>query len=45
MEFYINVMDIFLSPRDKILSIFAGGKAICAAWVSDQHCLLDFILI
>jgi hypothetical protein len=34
MEFYLSVLDLFLSPGDKVLSYFGGGKVICAAWVS-----------
>jgi len=34
MEFYLNVLELFLSPGDKVLSYFVGGKIICAAWVS-----------
>jgi hypothetical protein len=34
MEFYLSVLGLFVSPRDVVVSYFAGGKITCAAWVS-----------
>jgi hypothetical protein len=33
MEFYLTVLDLFCNTGRDVLSIFAGGKIICAAWV------------
>jgi hypothetical protein len=33
MEFYLQILDLFCITRQNVLSIFAGGKVICAAWV------------
>ena len=33
MEFDIRVLDLFCHARDNVLSIFSGGKIVCAAWV------------
>ena len=42
MEFYLQVLDLFLSPRDTVVSIYAGGKIICAAWVCSADKLYQF---
>jgi hypothetical protein len=34
MEFYLRVMEMFCQPGDAILSIFGGGKVVCAGVVS-----------
>jgi hypothetical protein len=33
MEFYLRVMEMFCRPRDEIVSIFGGGKVVCASLV------------
>jgi hypothetical protein len=33
MEFYLQVLDLFCITRQNVVSIFAGGKIVCAAWV------------
>ena len=33
MEFYIRILDLFCHARDNVLSVFSGGKIVCAAWV------------
>ena len=45
MEFYLQVLDLFLSPRDTVVSIYAGGKIICAAWVCSADKLYQFHFI
>jgi hypothetical protein len=34
MEFYLRILEMFCKPGDSILSIFAGGKILCAGLVS-----------
>ena len=43
MEFYLKILEMFYKPGDSILSIFGGGKILCAGLVSfDNHLLLAF---
>ena len=34
MEFYLQVLNLFCEHRVDVFSVFAGGKIICATWVS-----------
>ena len=34
MEFYLRILEMFCKPGDAILSIFGGGKVMCAGMVS-----------
>lgn len=34
MEFYLKLLDLFCDKGDAVLSVYTGGKLICAAWVS-----------
>ena len=34
MEFYLKVLELVCRPRDAVVSIFGGGKALCAGVVS-----------
>jgi hypothetical protein len=33
MEFYLSLLDLFVLPREIVLSVFGGGKIVSAAWV------------
>ena len=43
MEFYLWLVRKFCRPRGALLSIFGGGKIICAAVVSNESARLDLI--
>jgi hypothetical protein len=34
MEFYLRILEMFCQPGDAIVSIFGGGKVVCAGVVS-----------
>ena len=34
MEFYLRILEMFCKLRDGLLSIFGGGKVLCAGLVS-----------
>ena len=34
MEFYLRILELFCKPGDSILSVFGGGKVLCAGLVS-----------
>ena len=34
MEFYLGLIDLFCDAREEVYSVYAGGKFLCAAWVS-----------
>ena len=34
MEFYLGLIDLFYDAREEVYSVYAGGKFLCAAWVS-----------
>jgi hypothetical protein len=34
MEFYLQILEMFYQPGDAIVSIFGGGKVVCAGVVS-----------
>jgi hypothetical protein len=39
MEFYLRILEMFCKPGDSILTIFGGGKVLCAGLVSYREFL------
>jgi hypothetical protein len=42
MEFYLRILEMFCQPGDAIVSIFGGGKVVCAGVVSSQILYLHY---